>query len=252
MIPDPRIRQAADLTRHAEYAVALTGAGISTPSGIPDFRSPDTGLWVRFDPMEVASIWAFRQNPEKFYEMMRPLAKTMLEAEPNPAHYALAELEEMGLLHAIITQNVDDLHQRAGSKRVLEVHGNMRQATCLGCHRTVPGQTLIEQLIEEGKVPRCAQCGGVLKPNVIFFGELLPVDVLMEAEQEARKCDLMLVAGSYLEVIPAADLPRQALRHGAKLIIVNYQPTGLDHRAEVVIHEDLAQILPCITELCRT
>jgi NAD-dependent deacetylase len=245
------IRRAAELFLAASYPVALTGAGISTPSGIPDFRSPDTGLWSKADPMAVASIFAFRTQPEAFYEWMRPTARLFLEAKPNPAHFALAELEQMGLLKAVITQNIDNLHQQAGSKRVLELHGHFREAVCMTCQRVVPTQDLLYEYILEGKVPRCDSCGGVLKPRAIFFGEPLPMDVLLDAQMEAQTCDLMLVAGSSLEVVPAADLPFVACGLGADLIVINHMRTPADERAGVVIHEDLAEVLPAIAEICR-
>jgi NAD-dependent deacetylase len=245
-----QIEQAAALIVNSHYVVALTGAGISTPSGIPDFRSPGSGLWERFNPMLIASSFSFRLQPHAFYEWARPLAKKLTEAEPNPAHRALAELEGMGLLKAVITQNIDDLHQKAGSKRVLELHGNMRQATCLKCHKVVSTQGMIERFLEEGEVPNC-QCGGLLKPNVVLIGEPLPRWVLLEAWGEAERCDLMLVVGSSLEIAPASEIPFVALRCGAKSIVVNYQPTPLDSQADVVIHEDVAEVLPQIIGKCQ-
>ncbi len=245
---DDLIARSAQLLREASYAVAMTGAGISTPSGIPDFRSPDSGLWTKVDPFAVASLFAFRLHPQDFYEWIRPLARLILEAQPNPAHRALARLEAAGLIKAIITQNIDGLHQRAGSQRVHEVHGHAREATCVRCYRTVPADSLIEKFVEDGQVPRCT-CGGLLKPNVILFGEQLPLQVLTAARKDANACDLMLIAGSSLEMEPAADLPLVALGHDARLIIVNYQPTYLDDRADVVIHDDVAEILPRIADM---
>jgi NAD-dependent deacetylase len=242
---EQEVEQAAELVRDSHYLVALTGAGHSTASGIPDFRSPHSGLWEQADPMAVASVWAFRQNPETFYNWMRPLIRTMLDARPNAAHLALAELEHRGYLKAVITQNIDDLHQRAGSQRVYELHGHMREATCVRCYKTYPVEPLIERLLTEGCVPYCA-CGGALKPNVILFGEQLPIRVFNAALVEAKRSDLFLVAGSSLEVIPAADIPFVAVSHGAKGIIVNYQPTDFDRHAEVVIHGDVTEILPAI------
>jgi len=156
----------------------------------------------------------------------------------------------MGLLKAVITQNVDDLHQKAGSKRVLELHGNMRQATCLKCRKVVPTQGVMERFLEEGEVPNCP-CGGILKPNVVLIGEELPRWVLLEAWGEAERCDLMLVVGSSLEIAPAAEIPFVALRCGARAIVVNYQPTPLDSQADVVIREDVAEMLPQIVGECR-
>ena len=239
------IAEAAELIKNSRYLVALTGAGHSTASGIPDFRSPDSGLWERSDPMAVASIWSFRQNPKSFYEWLRPLVRTMLDAQPNAAHVAMAELERRGFLKALITQNIDNLHQRAGSHKVYELHGHMREATCVRCYKVVPVDPLIEPLLAEGKVPYCA-CGGALKPNVILFGEQLPIRVFNAALQEAKRSDLLLVAGSSLEVIPAADIPFVALSHGAKGIIVNFQPTDFDRHARVAIHGDVTEILPAI------
>jgi NAD-dependent deacetylase len=238
------VERAAELVRESHYMVALTGAGHSTASGIPDFRSPQSGLWEKADPMLVASVWSFRLKPETFYHWIRPLVRTMLDARPNPAHFALAELERRGILKAVITQNIDDLHQRAGSQRVLELHGHMREATCVRCYKVVPVEPLIQPLLD-GQVPHC-ECGGVLKPNVILFGEQLPVRVFNEARAEAKRCDLFLVAGSSLEVIPAADLPYVAIRSGAQGMIVNYQPTDFDRHAQVVIHGDVTEILPRI------
>jgi len=240
-----RIERAAALIANSKYVVALTGAGISTPSGVPDFRSPGSGLWEKVNPILMASTFSFRLQPQAFYEWARPLARKLLEAEPNPAHRALAKLEDMGLLKAVITQNIDDLHQKAGSRRVLELHGNMRQATCLKCHRVVSTHGMMERFLEGEEVPNCS-CGGLLKPNVVLIGEPLPRWVLLEAWGEAERCDLMLVVGSSLEIAPAAEIPFVALRCGAKAIVVNYQPTPLDSQAEVVIRKDVAEVLPRI------
>ena len=244
---EDNLRMAADLLREAEYAVALTGAGISTPSGIPDFRSPGTGLWEEVRPMFVASIWAFRLRPRAFYDWMRPLAHKILEAEPNAAHRALADLEAAGRLKAVITQNIDGLHQAAGSQQVLELHGHTRTATCLDCGRTVDTGPLIEEFLA-GKVPRCASCGGLLKPDVVLFGEMLPANVFLAAQMECEQCDLLLVAGSSLGVVPASELPLVALEAGADLVIVNLEPTLLDSQARVVIGCDVATALPAIVE----
>jgi NAD-dependent deacetylase len=245
---DHLIACAAGLLRQASYTVAMTGAGVSTPSGIPDFRSPESGLWAQVNSMAVASIFAFRLRPQDFYDWIRPVAQRMVEAQPNPAHQALARLEAAGLLKSVITQNIDGLHQKAGSQRVHEVHGHIREATCVRCYRVVPADSLIEEFLDHGEVPRCS-CGGVMKPNAILFGEQLPLQVVTAARQDVRACDLALVAGSSLEVVPAADLPLIALGNGARLIIVNHQPTHLDERADVVIHADVAEVLPRITDL---
>jgi NAD-dependent deacetylase len=245
------IERAAEILVGSQHAVVLTGAGHSTPSGIPDFRSPDTGLWEQVDPLEVASIYGFQRNPKAFYDWIRPLAKQMMEAQPNPAHYALAELEEMGVLKAVITQNIDELHHRAGSKRVLELHGTVRTATCTGCLEHLSTSEMWPVFVASTQMPHCPYCGGLLKPDVVLFGELLPVHVLEEAQRESEQCDVMLVAGSSLEVYPAADLPLRAAQAGAQVVIVNYEPTYMDERAAVVIHEDVAVILPQIAAQVR-
>jgi NAD-dependent deacetylase len=248
---EAQIERAARIIAQGKHVVGVTGAGHSTPSGIPDFRSPESGLWQSHDPGEVASIFGFRQRPENFFEWVRPLVKLMLEAKPNPAHLALADLEDMGLLEAVVTQNIDGLHQRAGSRRVLEVHGHAREGTCIRCYRIEPMAEYLSLFLEEGHIPRCSSCGGILKPNVILFGEQLPVSVLNAAWREMRSCDVVLVAGTSLTVAPASDLPKTAVMRGAKAIVVNYQPTDLDPLAEVVIRRDVAQVLPQIAERCR-
>ena len=246
-----RMHHAIRLLAGARHAVALTGAGSSTPSGIPDFRSPESGLWETVDPMEVASIWTFRSNPRAFYEWIGPLAETMSNAQPNPGHTALAELESTGVLRAVITQNIDGLHQRAGSKRVLELHGNLRRMHCPACGHSEPLTDQLDGLSTSGRMPRCRRCGEVTKPTVILFGEMLPYDVLMQAEAEARGCDVMLITGSSLEIAPASNLPVIAHSAGAQLIIVNYAPTPLDDLADVIIRDDIAVALPAIVDGVR-
>ncbi len=243
----PEIGIAADLILQAQRPVALTGAGISTPSGIPDFRSPVTGLWQRFDPMEVASLSAFRSQPEKFYVWIRPLLRTILEAVPNAAHTALADLEKKGRLAGVVTQNIDGLHQCAGSERVIEVHGNMRMATCVSCFRHFPTKPYIAALLETGEIPRCPDCGSILKPDVVLFEEQLPAAAMREAENIMSGTDLLIVVGSSLDVMPASMLPFRALNEGAALIILNNEPTYLDGRADVIIRQDVAEILPLVT-----
>lgn len=244
MIPSPTVARAVELIRQAKFAVALTGAGISTPSGIPDFRSPDSGIWGTSDPMEVASIYAFRHNPTAFFNWIRPLAQTVLDAQPNPAHLALASLEANGRLQATITQNIDLLHTRAGSRTVYEVHGNLRRATCQGCHEEIDGLPLLKNLTAAGQIPYCTTCGHIIKPNVILYGEVLPTLTMYLAQQAVKQCDLMLVAGSSLEVAPAGDLPLLAKQTGAKLIIINLGPTHIDREADLLFREDVADLLP--------
>lgn len=243
---DTEIGIAADLILQAQRPVALTGAGISTASGIPDFRSPGTGLWERFDPLEVASLSAFRCQPEKFYVWIRPLLRTMLEAVPNAAHTALATLEKVGHLAGVVTQNIDGLHQSAGSQCVIEVHGNMRTATCVSCFRQFPTEPYISALLETCEIPRCPECGSILKPNVVLFEEQLPATAVRQAQVLLSGTDLSIVVGSSLDVMPASMLPVEALNAGAHLIIMNNEPTYLDGRADLVIRRDVAEVLPLV------
>lgn len=242
------IEYTAELLRKAKYAVVLTGAGISTPSGIPDFRSEGTGLWSRDEPLEAASLNTFRTNPERFYHWFRPLASQIFNAEPNPAHLAVAELERAGCVQSIVTQNIDALHHKAGSKNVIEMHGTLRTLTCTQCFRAAEAKDHLEDFVEQGLLPHCSACNGLLKPDVILFGEQLPQKAWYAAQRECRKCDLMLVAGSSLEVLPVAGLPMQAIDRGSHLVIVNHAITYLNVRADVVIQENVAAVLPAIAE----
>jgi len=242
------IEFAADLFRSARSAVILTGAGLSTSSGIPDFRSEGTGLWSRDEPLDVASLSTFRTSPDKFFQWFRPLAGQIFNAQPNPAHLALVELEKAGCIHSIITQNIDALHQKAGSKNVIEMHGTLRTLTCSQCYHKVEASSYLGAFVERGEIPHCKGCGSILKPDVILFGEQLPQMAWLQAQRDARQCDLMMVAGSSLEVLPVAGLPMQALDRGAHLIIVNNSPTYLNVRADVTILENVADIIPAIAE----
>ena len=242
------IRYAADIISACRRTVVLTGAGISTPSGIPDFRSEGSGLWNRYNPFEVASQAAFRYKPENFFNWLRPLALTIFNAQPNTAHISLARLESAGLLQTIITQNIDRLHQRAGSKNILEVHGTLDTMTCVSCFRQVDSQPYVQAYLAHGEVPHCHECGSVLKPDIILFGEQLPARTWLKAMEVSKKCDLMIVAGSSLEVLPVAGLPMRAVENGAHLIVVNRSETYIDVRADVVLLEDVAVVLPCIVK----
>jgi NAD-dependent deacetylase len=227
----------AELIRDRQPCVALTGAGVSTESGIPDFRSAG-GIWAQYDPMEVASIDGFRADPERVWEFYARRLSLLADVEPNDAHRALARLEELGLLEAVITQNVDGLHQRAGSREVVEVHGSIRGAVCPRC-RTPVG---IERVRELLPLPLC-ECGEILKPGVVMFGELLPVAAFERATELARRARLLLVVGSSLEVYPVAGLPLDTLAAGGAVAIVNREPTPLDARAELVLAGSAGELL---------
>jgi NAD-dependent deacetylase len=243
---DDLIRRSAEIIQQSSNGVAFTGAGISTPSGIPDFRSHDSGLWQSVDAMAVASIWGFRQNPAGFFAWFHPLTELVMAAKPNAAHKAMARLEAMGKVKAVITQNIDMLHTRAGSKIVYELHGHLREATCIHCFTVYPAEPIITQFLKDKQVPHCPKCGNVLKPNAILFGEQLPIRQLMASQEAARRSDLVIVVGSSLEVAPASDIPILGKRNGAKLIIINLEPTSLDSMADIVIHENAATVLPAI------
>ena len=253
MTPSPRLtgtalEDAAGLFRKARRVVVLTGAGISTPSGIPDFRSEGTGLWSRDEPMEFASLSTFRTHPEKFFNWFRPLAGRIFNAQPNSAHLALAEMEKAGMAQTIVTQNIDALHQKAGSKQVIETHGTMQTLSCTCCYGKYDAHDFLEAYIEHGTIPLCRNCNGILKPDVILFGEQLPQSAWIEAQRAVRNCDLMVVAGSSLEVLPVAGLPMQAVDRGAHLIVINNTSTYINVRADVVIMDDVAKILPDIAK----
>jgi len=247
-IADDLIQRAAEMISTARYCVAFTGAGISTPSGIPDFRSSNNGLWQRYDPMRVASLSAFHNNPSLFFEWFRPLFMTSWQAKPNAAHMALATLETKGLLKAVITQNIDALHQKAGSEQVFELHGTCMTFTCPNCGFSESGLSIHKQFTQCEMLPHCSECDGVLKPNVVLFEEALPLQTWMDAENEIQKSDLLLVIGSSLEVQPAATLPLKAHAQGSRLIINNLSGTPLDYAADLLIHLDAAEFLPQLIE----
>jgi NAD-dependent deacetylase len=241
-------RHAANLLRKSKRAVALTGAGISTPSGIPDFRSARSGVWNQVDPMEVASLASFRYDPGKFYSWFHSLAEMIWNAQPNAAHTALAKLEQAGLIHGVVTQNVDGLHQRAGSRKVLELHGHLREAVCTECLERHESGPLFDSYIATGNAPRCESCGGYLKPEVVLYGEQLPHEVLAAANMLFDETDLVIVGGSSLEVIPAAEFPYRAVEQGAQLLIINREPTYLDSLADVVLSGDVAELFPMVID----
>jgi NAD-dependent deacetylase len=242
------VHQAAHLMRTARHTVALTGAGLSTESGIPDFRSPG-GVWERFRPIEYQEFLASHDARIEHWRYKQATVPAMLHAEPNAAHRALAELETAGRLVAVITQNIDALHQRAGSRRVLELHGTNLEAVCLDCGVRVPIGDALEHLERGEAVPRCAQCRGWLKPATVSFGQALPADVLREAATLAEESDCFLALGSSLLVNPAAALAGLAKRCGAALIVITLSDTPYDDVADVVIHGPLAETLPRIAAL---
>ena len=236
----------AELIRERQPCVVLSGAGVSTESGIPDFRSPQ-GLWAQFDPFEYGSIEAFRADPEKVWRFYAPRFAVLTEAEPNAAHRALARLEQAGLVRAVITQNIDLLHERAGSRDVVEVHGSIRTSSCPGCGASYLLARVLE-LLGVQEAPACPECGAILKPDVVFFGELLSTEAIDRAFELAREAALLLVVGSALEVYPVAGLPLETLAAGGEMAIVNRGPTALDGRATLKVDGSAGEVLAAVTE----
>jgi NAD-dependent deacetylase len=247
---DAKTSNVADLIVKSNKIVVFTGAGVSTESGIPDFRSPG-GIWSKFDP-EDFTIQKFVSDPESRRKQWEFLINDgfFTGAQPNRAHLAVAELEKLGRLDCIITQNIDNLHQNAGNspEKVFELHGNMNWVRCLSCNKRYPMKQIRERLQEGEEIPDCENCGGMLKPDVVFFGEALPQDVIANAVNHARNCDLLIVIGSSLVVSPASYIPAYATEAGAKLVIINMTSTTYDHIAAVVIHEKAGIIIQRILE----
>lgn len=229
----------AELIEYSDRIVALTGAGISVPSGVPDFRSPQTGMWANVNPMEVAHIDAFRRDPARFWDFYRPRFHLLSDKQPNAAHLALAELERQGRLQAVITQNIDRLHAAAGTKRLLEVHGSIASSSCMACGARYE-LAQVEQMFGEDGVPECESCQTAIRPDVVLFGEMLPEQAMAEAAALAAEADLMLAIGSSLEVHPAAGLVDVTLRSGGEVAILTMGPTPYDEEAELKLTGDVA------------
>lgn len=235
------VAKAAGLLLNSRSGIAFTGAGVSVESGIPHFRG-EGGLWTKFDPYRVAHIDTFRTDPAQYWTYS--LNHRRSDAEPNPAHRALAELERLGYLRAVITQNTDGLHQRAASREVIELHGSSHAVVCLDCEARFP-RDQVDRMNREHCPPTCPSCGGrFLKPTVVLFGEALPVAALRDAQALAMAADVVLIVGSSLQVYPAAGIPRLAREHGAELCIVNAEPTPFDDVAAAVIHGKAGEVLP--------
>jgi NAD-dependent deacetylase len=232
------VERLTELVLRRRPCVVLTGAGISTESGIPDFRSAG-GIWEQYDPMEVANIDALRRDPARVWEFYALRLGALAEAQPNEGHRALAELEERGWISAVITQNVDGLHQRADSRDVVEVHGSLREAECIRCGTRVPMEDAVASL----PLPPCPECAEVLKPGVVMFGELLPAAAIERAQELAAEAELLLVVGSSLEVHPVAALPGSTLASGGGLAIVNRGGTPWDSEAELVLDAGAGETL---------
>jgi NAD-dependent deacetylase len=243
-----KVRQAAEILSSARRGLALTGAGVSAESGIPTFRG-EGGLWKQYDPVKVASIEYFMADPSAYWRVSKDRGRVALAARPNPGHHALAALEAAGHLAGVVTQNTDGLHQEAGSRNVIEIHGSSRTVQCLDCGTREP-RADVQARLDVEMPPRCKVCGGTfLKPTVVLFGEPMPQAAVAKAFALAREADLVLVVGSSLVVYPAADVPLVALRSGARMIVINAEPTPFDELAEVVIHSRSGEVLPEIVGL---
>src|SRR3712207_4182036 len=245
------VAQLADIIRDAGSVVALTGAGISTPSGIPDFRSAGTGLWENVDPMEVAHIDAFRADPIRFWRFYGDRFHTLEDKEPNGAHHALVDLERRGMLDAVVTQNIDRLHRRAGTRELVEVHGTIDHSSCLACGKQFPLEVVRERLEASlDGVPRC-DCWQPLKPDVVLFGEFLPEGALEQAFSLAAGADVLLCIGSSLEVYPMAQLPALTRQAGGSVAIVTAGETPFDARAAVKLDGDVVEELEALVAALR-
>jgi NAD-dependent deacetylase len=242
-------RVVAELIKEKGYTVAFTGSGISVDSGIPTFRGGQ-GLWEKYDPMEYAHIDAFRRNPEKVWKMLREMAGVIFAAKPSPAHVALSELEEKGFLKAIITQNVDGLHQTAGNSNVIEYHGNHRRLVCVGCSAKTDFTEAEARMLP---YPVCERCLSPLKPAVVFFGEPIPMLDMIRANEEAKKCKVLLIMGTSGVVYPAADLPYLAHSSGAKVVEINIDDTPFTSSiSDFVFRQNASIVLPKIIEYIGT
>jgi NAD-dependent deacetylase len=238
----------AELLERSGSAVVLTGAGVSVPSGIPDFRTPGKGIWEKVDPMKVAHIDAFRRDPAEFWHFYGNRFVTLDDKLPNRAHEAIAELERRGLIRGVITQNIDRLHRKAGTENLIEVHGSIEWSVCLECDSRVGVDRVLELLRGGASMPLCEACMAVLKPDVVLFGELLPEEAMSQAFALASEADLMLAIGSSLEVYPVASLPGVTLERGGKLALVTQGPTPYDGEAEVKLTGDVVDELEAVLD----
>jgi len=246
-----KIGQVAEILSQHSPCVALTGAGLSTRSGLPDFRSPGKGLWEKLESMpasasEIMTLQGFKEHPDAFYGHFRLFLEKILSAKPNPAHFALAELEAGGYVQAIITMNGDMLHQKAGSQNVIEMHGTVARAVCINCYQADDGPLHWQQYLKNGVIPQCHHCSGIMKPDVILTGEQLPVKMVMQAKKLLRESHVILAIGTSFSGGPVMSWIEQACEQEKKLVIINLTPTLLDSVAEVVIWADVVEVLPAL------
>jgi NAD-dependent deacetylase len=250
---DRRVTEAAELIRDSQYLCAFTGAGISTESGIPDFRSPG-GIWNRYRIVTYQEFLSSREARMEYWRMKYELFRDLKDARPNKAHLALAELERMGLLKSLITQNIDGLHQEAGNSPeiVIELHGTNRKAICISCERTWPIEEIHSILEDTGFDPKCEHCGGLIKPATVSFGQPMPQEEMGRAIEAAHRSDVLLMIGSSLQVEPAASIPRLAYHSGARLIFINRTETPYDHMAKILFRESASEVMERIVEILKS
>lgn len=246
-----KIEKFAQLIINANNVVVLTGAGMSTESGIADFRSPGTGLWEKVDPYEIGNVNSYVANTGKNLKFMLEMGMNIFKAKPNSGHKTLTKLQRLGKLNGVLTQNIDGLHKRAKTQNVIELHGTAHEAICMRCQKIFPITIMINQVVTGKTTPSCEACNGLLKPNAILFGEPLHSETLRAADKLIANCELLIVLGSSLLVYPVAFYPRKALSNGAKLAIINIQETDIDNQAEVVIHEKIGEVFPKIVEIVK-
>ncbi len=252
MIPEAayrNLREAARIIKNSKHTVIFSGAGISTPSGIPDFRSAGDGLWQKNDPMKVASLSAFRYHPEIFFAWLKPLLQTISKAKPNLAHTSLVQMELAGKVQAVITQNIDSLHQLAGSRVVYPIHGSLETLVCSWCNNTYQMKSYLDDFLQQDILPRCPCCGRYLKPDIVLFEEELPMETWSQAVKQVEQAQVLLVVGTSLEVYPASILPRLAVDHHARLIINTLSKTDLDNSADVLLPYNTQEVLPLLAEM---
>ena len=236
----------AEMLREARLALVLTGAGVSVPSGIPDFRSPGTGIWEKVNPMEVAHIDAFRRAPDRFWQFYGDRFASLVDKQPNDAHHAIAELERRGVIRGAVTQNVDRLHRRAGSQNVIEVHGSIEWSVCPECGGRTSIERILEILAEHPGAPECTACIAPLKPDVVLFGEMLPEVAISDAYALAAEADLIVCIGSSLEVFPVATLPGVTRDGGGRIALITQGPTPYDDDAVVKLDGDVVEELAAV------
>ena len=246
---DELIKQIAKKIRNSNKTILFSGAGISTPSGIPDFRSTSSGLWNKSDPMQVASLSAFENNPKIFFDWLHPLVIKSRDASPNQAHRIIAEMQRSDIIQTIITQNIDGLHQKAGAKEVLELHGNLNGMRCNTCEIEYKDSRFFTRFEEFREIPVCPACGSVLKPNIILYEETLPQNIWDQAVTASLNADTFIVVGSSLEVFPASSLPVMAYEHGATLCINNFSSTSCDTLTKYVFHMDVVVFFQKLREV---